>query len=153
MYTREQASQLRQAFWTTFGQYLRPVLSAGGAKVNWLNYNTGIKHVYFRLHADHRAASIGIELTHPDLEIQELFFEQFTAHQTMLHAYLGEEWRWELHATDENGKIISRIYQQLTPVNIFHRDDWPLLISFFKPRLLALDAFWSEAQYSFEELR
>ena len=153
MYTREQASQLRQAFWTTFGQYMTPVLTADGVKPNWLNYNTRQKHVYFRMKADKQEASIGIELTHPDIEIQEIFYEQFIALKNLLHDQVGEEWVWTLHTTDETGKIISRIYQQISPVNIFNRDDWPTLISFFKPRLISLDAFWSDAQYSFEQLR
>jgi hypothetical protein len=41
----------------------------------------------------------------------------------------------------------------MQPVNLFNRDDWPALISFFKPRLVALDEFWNGAQYAFEELR
>lgn len=73
MYTKEQASQLRQAFWTAFGQYISPHPSAEGLKVNWSNYQTGIKHVYFRMKADNKSASIAIELTHPDTDIQELF--------------------------------------------------------------------------------
>ncbi|MGV3585731.1 MAG: DUF4268 domain-containing protein [Adhaeribacter sp.] len=153
MYTREQASQLRQAFWTTFGQYMAPVLSAEGLKPNWLNYNTGQKHVYFRMKADKSTASIGIELTHPDPEIQEIFFDQFTTLKTYLHEQVGETWDWTLHTQDENGKIISRIYKEISPVNLFNRDDWPTLISFFKPRIIALDQFWGDAQYSFEDLR
>lgn len=153
MYTREQASQLRQAFWTTFGQYMAPVLSAEGNKTNWLNYNTGHKHLYFRMKADKKFASIGIEITHPDLELQEFFFDQFKTLQTYLHQLLEEPWVWDLHQPDENGKIISRIYQEISPVNVFNREDWPTLISFFKPRMIKLDAFWDNAQYSFEELR
>ncbi len=93
MYTREQASQLRQAFWTTFGQYMAPVLSAEGLKANWLNYNTGFKHLYFRMHADNKKASIAIEITHPDPELQEFFMEQFAALKNVLHEILSEEWQ------------------------------------------------------------
>ena len=153
MYTREQASQLRQAFWTAFGQYMAPVLSAEGLKVNWPNYKTGFKNVYFRMQADKKTASIGIEITHPDPELQEIFFEQFQALKTLLHETLEEEWTWELHASDEYGKTVSRIYKEIGPVSIFNKEDWPQLISFFKPRIIALDAFWTDAQYSFEELR
>ncbi|PSR52145.1 DUF4268 domain-containing protein [Adhaeribacter arboris] len=153
MYTREQASQLRQAFWTAFGQYMTPVLSAEGLKANWINYNTGFKHLYFRMRADKKTASIAIEITHPDTEMQELIFEQFTFHKTLLEEIVGEEWQWDLHSTDENGRIISRIYQEISKVSVFNSDDWPTLISFFKPRIIALDAFWSDAQYAFEELR
>ncbi|HEX8427739.1 DUF4268 domain-containing protein [Hymenobacter sp.] len=153
MYSKTEVSQIRQAFWTTFGQYMAPVPSAEGGPTNWINYKTGLKHVYFRLHADGRRASTAIELTHPDAGIRELFFEQFRELQPMLHETLGESWQWEPETEDANGQPISRIYQELQPVNLFNRDDWPKLISFFKPRLVALDEFWSTAQYTFDELR
>ncbi|MBB6611828.1 DUF4268 domain-containing protein [Pontibacter sp. Tf4] len=153
MYTREQASQLRQAFWTTFGQYIAPHLSADGYRTNWSNYKTGFKHVYFRMRAEKKTAYIGIELTHPDPEIQELYCEQFLELKTLLHETLGEEWEWEMHSLDEEGRTISRIYREISPVNVFNKDDWPELISFFKPRILALDEFWSDAKYSFEALK
>ncbi|NDK57492.1 DUF4268 domain-containing protein [Pontibacter fetidus] len=153
MYTREQASQIRQAFWTAFGQYIAPQLSAEGYRTNWSNYKTGYKHVYFRMRAEKKSATISIELTHPDPDIQELYFEQFEELKTLLHETLGEEWEWELHGEDEEGRTISRIYKELPSVNVFNKEDWPQLISFFKPRIIALDEFWSDAKYSFEALK
>ena len=153
MYTREQASQLRQVFWTTLGQYLAPIPSAEGLKVNWLNYKTNLKNVFFRMQADKRTASIAIAITHPDIEIQQMFFEQFRALRIVLEEATGEEWEWALHTTDENNQVISLIYKEISPVNVFNQEDWPILISFFKPRIIALDLFWSDAQYSFDELR
>jgi len=151
MYSKAEVTQLRQAFWTVFGQYMAPVPSAEGDTTNWINYKTGLKHVYFRMQADNRQAAIAIELTHPDASIRELFFEQFREVKQLLH--LGEEWTWEAEATDANGLPLSRIYTELAPANLFNRDDWPALISFFKPRLMALDAFWTDAQYAFEALK
>lgn len=153
MYTREEASMLRQEFWTTFGQYISPYRSADGLKINWINYKTGLKHVYFRMNADKKHAYIAIEIAHPDLGIQELFFEQFAELKNILHDTLNEEWNWELFTTDEYGRTISRIYKELRPVNIFNKNDWPKLISFFKPGILALDDFWSTAKYAFDALR
>jgi hypothetical protein len=153
MYTKGEASQLRQAFWTAFGQYIGPHPSAEGLKINWINYSTGYKNVHFRMQADKRKGSISIELSHPDTEIQQMFFDQFITLKNLLHRVLEEEWIWLLHTQDENGKIICRIYKEISPVNIFNREDWPDLISFFKPRIIALDEFWSDAKYSFEELR
>lgn len=153
MYTREQASQLRQAFWTTFGQYMAPIPSADGYRINWPNYKTGIKNVYFRMQADARKASIGIEITHVDPGLQELFFEQFLELKKYLHQTLGEEWEWALHQPTDQGDTITRIYQEISPANVFNREDWPKLISFFKPRLIALDEFWSNGQFSFDSLK
>ena len=150
MYSKEQASQLRQAFWTAFGQYMGPVLSAEGLRTNWVNYKTGVKHIFFRMQADNKHASISIEITHPDKELQQLFFEQFATYKNVLHNTLNENWEWQLHTTDEYGKIISRISTEIAPVSIYQKEDWPKLISFFKPRIIALDEFWSDAKYAFE---
>jgi hypothetical protein len=150
MYSKEQASQLRQAFWTAFGQYMGPVLSAEGLRTNWVNYKTGVKHIFFRMQADNKVASISIEITHPDKELQQLFFEQFATYKNVLHSTLNEKWEWQLHTTNEYGKTISRIHKEISPVSIYQKEDWPKLISFFKPRIIALDEFWSDARYAFE---
>ena len=150
MYSKDQASQMRQAFWTAFGQYIAPQLSADGLKTNWINYKTGIKHLNFKMQADNRSAYIAIEIAHPDAGIQELIFEQFKELKNVLHTSLNEEWEWQLHTHDENGKTVSRIVKTMPGVSIFNRDHWPALISFFKPRIIALDEFWSVGQYSFE---
>jgi hypothetical protein len=153
MYTREQASQLKQAFWTAFGQYMAPVPSAEGIKVNWSNYKTGLKNVYFRMEADNKKATIAIELTHADMDIQEIFYEQFDELKNILHSYLNEEWEWALHTRDENERTVSKIYREISPVSIYNQDHWPALISFFKPRIMALDEFWSNAKYAFDALK
>ena len=152
MYSRAEASQMRQSFWTTFGQYMAPQLSAEGERVNWINYKTGEKHVFFRMQAGTRTASIGIELTHPGPELQQMYFEQLQQFKPLLHQHLGESWTWQLHATQETGTT-SRVFTELASVNIMKREDWPQLISFFKPRIIALDAFWSDVKYAFEALR
>ena len=153
MYSKDEAAQLKQTFWTTFGQYISPQLSAEGSRVNWVNYKTGIKYVYFRMEADKKSASIAIEIAHPDAGIQELFFEQFLELKNVLHSALDEEWEWQLHTADENGKTISRVFKKLDAVSIFNKNDWPALISFFKPRIIALDEFWSDAKYAFDALK
>jgi hypothetical protein len=153
MYPKQQASQLRQEFWTAFGRYMNPVLSAEGEKINWTNYKTGEKHIHFRMDAENRSASIAIELTHPDRSVQQLYYEHFMQLRHVLDKELGEPWEWRLHTTDEHGRTVSRICKQLDDVSFFKKEDWPVLISFFKDRMIALDAFWSKVKYGFEALR
>jgi hypothetical protein len=153
MYSKQEASLLRQEFWTTFGQYMCPILSAEGEKINWINYKTGEKNIAFRMHADNKKASIGIELTHKDRDIQQLYFEQFLQFKNLFADAVQEEWNWQLHTHDEHGKTISCIYIETNGASIFQKQDWPELISFFKPRIIALDEFWSSVKYAFESLR
>lgn len=150
MYSKDEASRLKQAFWTAFGQYIVPQPSAEGLKINWINYKTGVKQLNFKMHADNQSAYIAIELSNSDPGIQELLFEQFKEYRKILSLALGEDWEWQLHVSDENYKTISRIYKPLYDVSIYKESDWPTLISFFKPRIIALDKFWNDAQYGFE---
>ncbi|WP_442587339.1 DUF4268 domain-containing protein [Pedobacter sp. AW31-3R] len=65
MYSKDQASQLRQAFWTAFGQYITPHPSAEGIKINWVNYKTGIKYLHFKMHADTKNDSLPFQFPIP----------------------------------------------------------------------------------------
>lgn len=150
MYSKDQVSQLKQAFWTTFGQYIAPQLSAEGLRVNWINYKTGLKHVFFKMQADGKSAYIAIEFNHADIGMQEFLYQQMQEFKKLLENQLQEEWDWQLHMQDEFGKTITRISTTLPNVSIFKQEDWPALISFFKPRIIALDEFWIDVKDAFE---
>ncbi|MFC4874345.1 DUF4268 domain-containing protein [Negadavirga shengliensis] len=152
MYTKNQVSKTKQAFWTIFGQYLKPVPSAEGAKVQWQNYKTGIKKIFFRMRAEKDFASISIEITHPDPDVRELFFDQFEQFGKLLEMETGESWEWEKEAVDEYGGALKRIGKRLEGVNVMNEEDWPAIISFLKPRIIALDRFWANVKYGFEGL-
>ena len=150
MDSKQEASLLRKRFWTQFGQYMRPLPGADGETVNWLNYKTGIKDLYFRMDADSKQATIAIELRHPDLIQQQNYFENFRELENLFRQTSGESWQWELHGMDEDGKLVSRISSRLEGVNIFDTADWPAIISFLKPRMQAVDNFWTLVRERFE---
>lgn len=131
---------------------MAPILSAEGMKINWVNYHTGLKDVYFRMDASQKNAAIYISMEHSDVEIQELYFNRFMEFQNLLHDMLQEEWSWQLHTPTGNNKVISRVYRELSDVSVFNKDHWPELIPFFKTRIITLDSFWENAKYSFDGL-
>lgn len=152
MFTREAASRIRHEFWTTFGKYMSPVPLAEGLKINWINYHTGIKDIYFRMETLQKSAAICISIEHEDKEIRQLHYEQFLELKNILHATLEETWEWQPEVLSD-GRASSRIEKSLQDVSVFNKEHWPELISFFKPRIIALDAFWENAKYSFEALK
>jgi hypothetical protein len=101
--------------------------------------------------AERDFASIGIELAHGDEEMQELYFDQFLQFKNLLTQATGEEWDWKLHATNEIGQTISKIEKILPNVNVMEQSDWPEIISFLKPRIIALDEFWDNVKPGFED--
>ena len=153
MYSRQEASQRKQEFWTTFGQYMTPLRSAEGEKVNWVNYKTGEKDIFFRMQTDTTEASIAIVLTQKDDEIRLLYFEQFIQVRKVFFETVGSDWLWEQNAVDSYGRPVSRIILKKEHVSVLKKEDWPELISFFKKGILALDEFWSQVKYGFESLR
>jgi len=151
MYTKQEIYRQKQAFWTAFGRYMKPILSADGGEISWLNYKTGNKHVQFKMEADSRQAQIAVILHHSDPGMQRLYFDRFTQLKGIFEEELQEkDWTWQQDVTDEHGKAVSIIQKTLTGVNIFKNEDWPAIISFLKPRIIALDSFWGMVRYQFD---
>lgn len=152
MYTRDEISRLRQAFWTAFGKYMQPVLSAEGLPVSWLNYKTGIGGIHFKMDADRDHAMIMILLSHSHAEVQQSHYDQFLQLKALLEDSLGEEdWVWKPASMDTAAKTTSSISKALSGVNVLNQSDWPSIISFLKPRIIGLDAFWYMAKDAFEQ--
>jgi len=101
---------------------------------------------------DTKKATISIQLSHPDAGIRELVFNQFEEFRLMFRNTVNEEWDWLQDTTDEYGKTVSQIAITLEKVNIYNQQHWPELISFFKPRIIALDEFWDNVKPVFESL-
>lgn len=153
MYSSRQRSELHQRFWTAFGKYMSPLVSAGGARISWVNYQTGIKSVHFRMLVTGHEAYIGMEIEHKDPVVRVECFMRFHALREAIYFFLREDWHWKEEAINAAGKTVSRIFKTLEPANIYKEEDWPAIISFLKPRLMALDAFWYENREFFDSFR
>jgi hypothetical protein len=150
MYSKTEISQIKHAFWIAFGRYMAPHLSSEGLKINWINYKTGFQNLYFKMVAGSKSASISIEITHPDNSEKEIYFQYFEEFQIIMHDYLSEQWKWEPNYIDQNGKEIGKISITIFDVNVMNQNDWPKIISFLKPRIIALDEFWNDVKDRFE---
>ncbi|TCC92458.1 DUF4268 domain-containing protein [Pedobacter frigiditerrae] len=152
MYSKEEASKLRQQFWITFGKYMKPIPSAEGLEINWVNYKTGVKHIFFKMNAEQRQVIISIDITHHNQEIRALYFKQFKAFKMLFNETLNEDWLWEAETENDFGVPLARISATLDGISIFNQNDWQALISFLKPRIIALDQFWVDVKPIFESI-
>lgn len=150
MYNKEQLSKTKEKFWTSFGQYMKPVPGESGEPVNWINYKTGKANIYFRMDASRDKASIAIEITHANNAERMRYYHQFTTLKKLLEKQGAFAWHWEPEFKKETGGCISRISDTLYKVNVLNESDWPAIITFLKTRVIALDAFWQTVKEGFE---
>ena len=153
MFSKEEAARLRQQFWISFGQYMKPIMGAEGLPVNWVNYKTGVKNIFFRMDAEKKHASIAIEMAHVDEGMRELFFEQFQEFKLLFENSLNEQWDWLASTTNIYDKPVARIELVLPNVSVYNQQQWPDIIAFLKPRIIALDEFWTDVKAVFEDLK
>jgi Domain of unknown function (DUF4268) len=128
---------------------MKPVPAASGGPVNWINYKTGIRHIHFKMEVDITRAVIGIKISHPNPAERLQYYDQFLSLKKVLESTTTFNWQWN-GTVHTDHKTISSISQQLDNVNILHQHDWPAIISFLKPRIIALDTFWDMAKDGFE---
>ena len=121
MFSKKELAQSRKEFWMVFGQYMSPVLSSEGEKINWINYKTGVKGLQFKMNVVQDIASIAIEINRSDIEEQKIIFEKLLQLKHILNNSLKEEWNWALHTPEESGKIVSKIYQERRGINIMRK--------------------------------
>lgn len=146
MYSKQEATLIKRDFWRRFGQYMRPLKNSAGENVNWLNYKTGVRQIYFRLDVKRNEASVAIEIRHHDPVSRSGYFEKLNALKLLFREIAGEEWEWNPAFTDEDGIEIAKIAKSLADVNVFNENDWPAIISFLKSGIMALDKFWVEVK-------
>lgn len=149
MYTKEDISKGSTKFWTSFGQYMKPVPNLGENAVSWLNYKTGIRFLFFKMTADLQKASIAIELRHPTRVIRMRHYHKLEAIKNLMEESTGYQWSWQPFAEDNNGQTYSSVSQIFDNVSIMNEADWPAIIGFLKPRIIALDSFWETVKDGF----
>lgn len=152
MFSKEEAKQLRVDFWTAFGVYMRQHVSLIGPKQKWVNYNTGVKGVFFRLEADAKAVRVAISLEHDDPGIRALFYAQFEEMRRYLDTETGLDWTWEDDLVNTEGKHIARIQREQLGLSLYNRNDWREMFAFLEASIVPLDSVWADCNEVFKDL-
>lgn len=149
MYSKQEAALLKEEFWTSLGKYLAPIPSANNERINWINYKTAVKTIRFKMSVDKAQAFMIVEMNpDEDIQKQELMLNQFKRLKEQLNEAGAAKWNFD--HVDNKGTV--RIYQSLSDINIFNKEDWPGLISFFKTGIILFDRCWNENREIFQML-
>ena len=152
MYSKEETATIRTAFWTSLGLFMKPILSSEYEKVNWVNYNTGVKGISFKLVANQKEAYLIVEIKTKDVEIKNLLFDQFLEFKGLFESEVGDNWIWIKEDFNEFNQERALIKSPVTVINIYNKMDWDIPFSFFKKNLIAFDAFWENPKLIFKNL-
>ena len=143
MLSKEEKKNLIIEFWSVLENQMNKIRNPHGTKVRWMNYNTNVKHLYFRMEADDRGARLCIDLQFPDLGIRDLYWEQFQEFDTILSEKF-KDLDWCESFDHSNGKTIKRIVVEKGGCHLFNRNDWDKMHLFLKLNFQKLDTFWVE---------
>lgn len=140
MFTKEEEKNLRVEFWAQFEQFSRK----NGRTKRWLMQDTGIKPVNLKFDVDRERALVGVDIVSRDLERRIYYYEKFESLKTMIHEALGDETIWDLEYPIAPGKEIARIYTTLPEVDIYQKNTWENIWSFFFNKMSALEELFTE---------
>jgi hypothetical protein len=105
---------------------------------------TGVKALNLRFHVDRQVAQVGIDLETKNMDKRLELYEKLESVKKVLEEAMEEPMIWELEYIRENGKSVSRIYQQIEGVDIYNRDTWEKAQRFMYERMTRLEAFYME---------
>lgn len=136
MFSKEEASKLRQEFWISFGKSFPR---------KWLLYNTKIKGFSFKFVADRKNALVCLDIEHTDEIANELLYDQLLSLKSILeNEYLPEVIFEENHEL-ESGKIIRRISVSLDDkFSIYNKNTWQNTFTFFVDKMDKFELFFYE---------
>ena len=152
MLKKEELRQLRLDFWSEFEDFTKKKRTANNRKINWAQYKSGIKDIYFRMDFTTKEAFLAIDLQMRDVEIRELVWEQFMETESLLKKNVGAELEKFPNFSLEEGFEIHRMTWRLHGVNITNKKDYPKVVQFLSDKIQGLDAFWFEFSDLFNAL-
>lgn len=151
MFTKEELKAINTKYWTAFGNLMKPHKSAQGSKVNWSNYNTKVKGLYFRLLADKKSASVCFDFENKDADIKELQLAQFEELKTVFNNIMPCSYSFEQVIIDD--RFIDRFSVTINNCSLYNESSWPDMFAFYKTHVIAFDEFWTNFKELFLELK
>jgi hypothetical protein len=135
MYSKEEAKNVRQQFWTMFGKrYDR----------KWLLYDTKLKDVVLKFSFEDRRALVSIDVNHDDTIFRAYYYEKLISLKNIMKEEVSEELIFEENYILESGKTISRVFVMYEGVKIQKQTDWPEVYEFFYTYMDRLESFFRE---------
>ena len=137
MFSKNEAQQLKQEFWTAFGKSFPR---------KWLLYDTKIKDFSFKFYADSKKAEVSLDIEMKDELFREAYYDKIWSLEAMLKDEIGDFNKDSTYLL-ENGKIIARIWVSKENVSIYNKETWRDIFEFFVSKMDGFERFF----YDYED--
>lgn len=134
MFSKTEAAQLKQEFWTAFGKSFPR---------KWLLYDTKIKDFSFKFTADNKKAEVSLEIEMKDELFRNAYYEKVWSLENILESYIGPVFKDEHYFLD-NGKEISRFWVEFNDVSLYNKQTWPDIFEFFVEKMDGFETFFAD---------
>lgn len=135
MFNKEESKQIRQEFWTTFGQqYPR----------KWLLYNTKIKELVLKFTFTTKLAQVSIDIESKEELYKEYYYDKLWSLETILKTQYLPNAILDPNYELARGRFVSRAYVELEGVSIHDKRTWPRTFEFFYENMSQLELFFYE---------
>ncbi len=137
MYSKAEMQQLKREFWTAF---------ADAYPQKWLLYDTKIKDVSLKFHAQGKQAQVMLAIESRDDDRRYAYFDKLLSLETLLKQDYLPDALLEKDVYLEN-KVISKVWVELNGFSMNNRAHWPEIFDFFAQNMTQFELFF----YEFED--
>ena len=135
MFSKAEAQKMKKEFWTAF---------ADAYPRKWLLYDTKIKDVTFKFYVDNKKAQVMLDIEPKEDDKRIIYFEKMGSLKNILHDEFLPEAVFERNFYLENGKVISRVWVELTGISLYNMASWAAIFRFFNINMDAFERFFYE---------
>lgn len=144
MYSKEESKKIRLPYWNRFKSWAGRKRIKQGKKGRWMMNDTGMKQLKLKFHFDEQVAQACIEVDTNNLDKRIEIWEKLETLRSILEKKATFQLQWVLEYQLDNGKTVSRVFDQLNNVNIYNNECWRIVNDFLFSRMSVLEEFYIE---------
>ncbi len=143
MLTKEEAQQIRHAFWHKLESKSRRLPGQNGKPIRWIMDKTGVKGLDLRFDISGGFVYVALEVNTHSEEKDNRIWQKLTQCRSLIQRYFDSELTWDDNFIREAGNTVKRIYVRTTG-DIYNKDLWPDMIHFMIDNMLRLENAFRE---------
>ncbi len=138
MFSKDEAQELRHAFWHKLESKTRRLPGQNGRPIKWIGDKTGIRGLDLRFDVDRTKAMVALEINPKgDGKLEELWTKMESC-RTLFEQTYGAQLTWEHDYVKEAGDTAARIYVSM-PGDIYNKELWPEMIHFLIDNMIRME--------------